>query len=75
MSYSDGIKMLRLARGWTQGELCRRTGMERAHISRLEAGNIKNLGVNTALRISRAFGISVEDLCLACGGNNGDAKK
>ncbi len=66
MSLSACLKELRSERGWTQGDLCRATGFERAYISRLESGKVKNLGLRSALKLAKAFGLTVEQFVERC---------
>lgn len=66
MDIAKCLKHLRAQRGWTQADLHRASGYERAYISKLESGRMKTIGVLTAIRLCRAFGITVEqfaDLC------------
>ncbi len=60
MSLAVCLKELRSERKWTQGDLCRAAGLERAYISRLESGKVKDLGLRNAMKIAKAFGITVE---------------
>jgi transcriptional regulator with XRE-family HTH domain len=55
------IKMLRLKRNMTQNDLAIEYDIEKASISRIEAGLI-NITVRTLYRISKALNISVADL-------------
>ena len=66
MDLAKCLKQLRRERGWTQADLHRATGYERAYISKLESGRMKSIGVMTALRICRAFGITVEQFAELC---------
>ena len=66
MSLASCLKELREERSWTQGDLCRATGLERAYISRLESGKVKALGLKNALKISKACGLTVEQFVEKC---------
>ncbi len=73
MSLSACLKELRTERGWTQGDLCRATGFERAYVSRLESGKVKSLGLRNAMKLAKAFEITVEQFverCFKGGGPN-----
>jgi len=55
------LKRLRLERGWSRRELCRRAGgMSHYTIERAEAG--KKVTVPTLLRLAEALGVDYEDL-------------
>jgi putative transcriptional regulator len=71
MSIDGALKKLRAERGWTQGEIFRRTGLERSYLSRLEAGKVKDLSVRTAMKLASAFGLSVEEFWLICQDHDG----
>ena len=71
MSLASCLRELREERGWTQGDLCRATGLERAYISRLESGKVHELGLKNAMRLSHAFGITVEEFAARCQLNPG----
>ena len=73
MSLATCLKELRSERKWTQGDLCRATGFERAYVSRLESGKVKDLGLRNAMKIARAFGLSVEELVRRCHGDEWDS--
>ena len=66
MSLAACLKELRSERKWTQGDLCRAAGLERAYISRLESGKVKDLGLRNAMRIAKAFGVTVEQFVEKC---------
>jgi len=52
---------LRKARGWSQAELSRRTGIHSSALSHLEHGHVK-VWPGYLARIARAFGVSVDEL-------------
>lgn len=56
------IGELRTLRGWTQRELCRRTGIDPARLSRIEKGATPKLG--ELLQIGAALNAGLEDLVL-----------
>jgi len=56
------IGELRTLRGWTQRELCRRTGIDPARLSRIEKGATPKL--EELLRIGTALNAGLEDLVL-----------
>ena len=66
MSLAACLKEFRSERKWTQGDLCRAAGLERAYISRLESGKVKDLGLRNAMKIAKAFGITVEQFVEKC---------
>lgn len=66
LSLAKGLKKLRRERNWTQGELHRRTGLERSYITRLESGRQRNIGLRNAMLIARAFGLTVEEFADIC---------
>lgn len=69
MSIAICLKELRSEKGWTQGDLARATGFERPYVSRLESGKIRNLSLRNAMKLSKAFGLSVEQLWARCMGD------
>lgn len=60
------ILTLRKMREWSQDELARRAGLQRTHISRIEAGKYA-VTLETIQAIAEAFGMTVDliDLKLA----------
>lgn len=61
MNISGCLKYLRRTKGWSQADLHRATGYERAYISKLESGKVHDLSIKTAITLSRAFEITVEE--------------
>jgi putative transcriptional regulator len=48
-------------KGWTQGELAKRTGISRAYLSNIEAGK-HTPSLEVARNLSALLGISMEEL-------------
>jgi len=71
MNIAECLKKLRAQRGWTQGAVCRATGLERSAVSRLESGRAKDMSVRTAMKLAHAFGLSVEEFWLICQNHDG----
>ncbi len=57
----DNIRRIRLAKDMTQGDLCRKLGLDRAYMSNIESGK-KNPTLSTIERIAKALGVSIEEL-------------
>lgn len=57
----QNIKRIRENKKMTQGDVCRNTGMDRAYVSRLEAG-IKNPTIVNLEKIAKALGVSPDKL-------------
>jgi len=55
------MKRIRLSKQMTQGDICRKLGVDRAYISNVESGN-KNPTLSTITKLAKALGVSVEDL-------------
>jgi transcriptional regulator with XRE-family HTH domain len=60
MTIGDNIKAIREQLGISQRELGRRVGISSATMHQIESGHIKSPSVDTALRIPRVLGVSVE---------------
>lgn len=60
LEVSAAIKKLREEKGLTQGDLFRKTGLERAYVSKLEAGKIIPKLV-TIVKLAEAFGITAAE--------------
>ncbi len=57
----ENIKKIRLAKGMTQGDLCRRLEVDRAYMSNIESGK-KNPTLSTIENIAKALNVSVDEL-------------
>lgn len=57
----NNIKRIRLKKGMTQGDICRKLGLDRAYISNLENGK-KNPTLSTIEKIANALGVKASDL-------------
>jgi len=55
------IKKIRLAKGMTQGDICRKLKIDRAYMSNIESGN-KNPTLSTITNLATALGVSVDEL-------------
>ena len=55
------MKKIRLAKGMSQGDICRTLGVDRAYISNVESGN-KNPTLSTITKIAKALEVSVDEL-------------
>jgi len=55
------MKRIRLAKQMTQGDICRKLGVDRAYISNVESGN-KNPTLSTITKLAKALGVSVDEL-------------
>lgn len=55
------MKKIRLAKGMTQGDICRKLEVDRAYISNVESGN-KNPTLSTITKLAKALGVSVDEL-------------
>lgn len=51
------MKFYREKKKMTQGDIMRATGLERAYVSRLESGGIKEPTVTTMIMIARALNV------------------
>ncbi len=55
------MKRIRIAKQMTQGDICRKLGVDRAYISNVESGN-KNPTLSTITKLAKALGVSVNEL-------------
>ena len=55
------MKRIRIAGQMTQGDICRKLGVDRAYISNVESGN-KNPTLSTITKLAKALGVSVDEL-------------
>lgn len=57
------IKLLRIARGWSQEQLAEATGMHRTFIGQVERGQ-RGMNIIALWPVSQAFGIEIGELFL-----------
>jgi transcriptional regulator with XRE-family HTH domain len=57
----ENVRAARLARGWTQEELARRTGLATVQVSRIERGR-REVRLTTLLRLTSALDLTPNDL-------------
>jgi len=57
----NNMKRIRLEKGMSQGDICRRLGLDRSYISNVESGN-KNPTLATIEKIAKALTVKVKDL-------------
>ena len=55
------MKRISLAKQMTQGDICRKLGVDRAYISNVESGN-KNPTLSTITKLAKALNVSVDEL-------------
>ena len=58
----DVLRRLRAERDWTQKQLSQASGLSQTDIARIENGVTKKPSAKTVGRLSRAFGIEIEEL-------------
>ena len=61
-SFSTGLKKLFKETGLSQGEIARRSGLERSYVSRLLKGDIVYPRLNMVHRLAKAFGFTATEL-------------
>jgi len=57
----NNMKKLRLEKGMSQGDICRKLGVDRSYISNVESGK-KNPTLSTITKLAKALGVSVGEL-------------
>ena len=60
-AFGRAVAVERARRDWTQAELATRAGIERAHLSRIEAGGV-DPGLVVQEKIAQALGLTLADL-------------
>ena len=55
------MKRIRLVKQMSQGDICRKLGVDRSYISNVESGN-KNPTLLTITKLAKALGVSVDEL-------------
>lgn len=61
LGFAKALKKMRTKKGLSQGDIFKRTGMERAYISRLENGQVDDPRLTTVVVLARALDMSVDD--------------
>lgn len=64
MTYSK-LKIERIKKGWSQGQLSKETNICRATISQIENGKIDSVQLGTLKKITAALNSSFEELFLS----------
>lgn len=59
--FGDNMKKIRLVNGMSQGDICRKLGLDRAYISNVENGK-QNLTLSTMEKVAKVLGVSVDQL-------------
>ncbi len=62
MMIGDRIYALRVAKGWSQGQLALRSGVSREMISKLERGVQLGTSLSNAIKFAKALNVPVESL-------------
>ncbi len=57
----QNMKRIRLARQMSQGDICRKLGVDRSYISNVESGK-KNPTLSTITKLAKALGVLVGEL-------------
>ncbi len=57
----NNIKRVRLEKGMSQGDICRKLGVDRSYISNVESGK-KNPTLSTITKLAKALGVSISEL-------------
>jgi len=55
------LRMYREEKGMTQGDLYKRTGIERSIISKIESGEIKSPRLGTAIALVEGLGVDIRE--------------
>lgn len=61
LNFAGALKKLRVKKGMSQGDIFRKTGMERAYLSRLENGQVDDPRLTTIILLAKAMDISVDE--------------
>src|SRR3954447_20795473 len=67
VALAERLRALRKARGWTQQDLSRVSGLTRSHISRLQRGDIQLPSSDRLRQLALALDTSLDDLLEAAG--------
>ena len=58
---AQNMKRIRLAKQMSQGDICRKLGLDRAYVSNVESGK-RNPTLSTIEKIAKALGVEVNEL-------------
>jgi len=61
-AFGRNVARIRNERGFSQDKLAELASLDRTYISGIERG-VRNPGIKTVLRIAKALGVTVADLC------------
>jgi transcriptional regulator with XRE-family HTH domain len=61
-AFGRNVARIRADRGFSQDKLAEKADLDRTYLSGIERG-VRNPGIKTVLRISRALNVDVGDLC------------
>jgi transcriptional regulator with XRE-family HTH domain len=61
-AFGRNVARIRNDRGFSQDKLAEKADLDRTYVSGIERG-VRNPGIKTVIRISRALNVSVSDLC------------
>lgn len=61
LRFGHHLKSIRLAKGWSQEELCFKAGLSKNQIGNIERGEV-NVTLTTVVAIASAFGMSISEL-------------
>ena len=59
--FGKRVRILRLAKGWTQEELASRSGLHSTYVGGIERGE-RNVGLDNILKLARALAVRPADL-------------
>jgi transcriptional regulator with XRE-family HTH domain len=62
ISFGRNVARIRSERGFSQDKLAEKADLDRTYVSGIERG-VRNPGIKTVLRISRALNVGIADLC------------
>lgn len=61
---NNNLSEIRKAKGLTQKELAKKSGVSRVTIANIERGAVTNLKISTMLSLANALGVTVEEIFL-----------
>ncbi len=59
--FGNNVKKLRIAKGWSQEELAKRTGLHRTYIGSIERSE-RNVSLINVAKIAKALSVNIKDL-------------